>query len=92
MSTFKKLCVLKPSASGGIFNRFLLGFVLALTLVSQTVYAQQSDADGKKLAEIRAKAEKGDAEAQLAKATFSPQDSASVSGDTGISPAFEALR
>jgi hypothetical protein len=92
MSIFKKLFGLKPSASGGIFNRFLLGFVLALTLASQTLCAQQSDADAKKLVEIRAKAEKGDAEAQLAKATFSPQDSASVSGDTGISPAFEALR
>ncbi|MDD3295727.1 MAG: tetratricopeptide repeat protein [Candidatus Omnitrophica bacterium] len=46
------------------FNRFWLGLVLVLTLSGQTLYAQQSDTDAKKLAEIRAKAEKGDAKAQ----------------------------
>lgn len=80
------------SARRVVFNRFLLGLALALMLAGQTLYAQQSDADSKKLAEIQVKAEKGDAEAQLAKATPSPQNSASVSADTGISPAFEALR
>jgi hypothetical protein len=46
-------------------NKLILGLILALPLlVSQTGFAQQSDADGKKLAEIRAKAEKGDAKAQ----------------------------
>jgi len=54
MSIFKKLFGLKPSASGGIFNRFLLGLVLALPLlVSQTGFAQQSDTDAKELVEIK---------------------------------------
>ncbi|MDD5414357.1 MAG: ankyrin repeat domain-containing protein [Smithellaceae bacterium] len=93
MSIFKKLFGLKPSASGGIFNRFLLGLVLALPLlVSQTGFAQQSDTDAKELVEIRSKAKKGEVEVKLAKVILSPQDSASVSGNTGISPAFEALR
>ena len=65
MSIFKKSFKSKPSAPRVIFNRFLLGFVLTLTLTGQTLYAQQSDADAKKLAEIRSKAEKGEAEAQV---------------------------
>ncbi|MCX5710104.1 MAG: tetratricopeptide repeat protein [Candidatus Omnitrophica bacterium] len=64
MSIFGRLFRSKPNASGAIFNRFLLGLVLVLTLAGQTLYAQQSDTNVKKLAEIRAKAEKGDAEAQ----------------------------
>ncbi|MGA2659945.1 MAG: tetratricopeptide repeat-containing serine protease family protein [Verrucomicrobiota bacterium] len=46
-------------------QRLLFGLGLALVLVGQTLHAQQSDADRNLLAELRAKAEKGDAESQL---------------------------
>ena len=65
MSIFRKLFGSKPNVLRAISNRFLLGLVLALTLGGQTLYAQQSDANVKKLTEIRDKAEKGDAKAQL---------------------------
>ena len=47
-------------------KRLLFGFGLALILAGQALHAQQSDADYKPLAEIRTKAEKGDAKAQFA--------------------------
>jgi len=65
MIILRKLFALKANVTGCIFSRFILGFGLALTLAGQTLYAQQSDTDGQKLAEIQAKAEKGDAKAQL---------------------------
>jgi len=65
VSIFGKLFGSKPNVPEIIFNRFLLSLVLALTLGGQTLCAQQGDADVKKLAEIRAKAEKGDAKAQV---------------------------
>lgn len=64
MTTLRKLLGLNPNVVVDMFSRFLLGFVLALTLSGQTLYAQQSDADANKLAEVRFKADKGDAKAQ----------------------------
>lgn len=46
------------------FKRVLFGLGLTLMLSMQTLHAQQSDLDTKELAELRAKAEKGDADAQ----------------------------
>jgi TPR repeat protein len=65
MSILGKSFGSKLNVPGGIFRKFLLSFVLVLMLASQALYAQQSNADTKKLSEIRAKAEKGDAEAQV---------------------------
>lgn len=45
-------------------NRLLLGFALALSLAGQALHAQQNEADCKLLADIRARAEKGDAQFQ----------------------------
>lgn len=47
-------------------HKRVFGFGLALTLAfaGQALHAQQSHADGKRLVELRAQAEKGDAEAQ----------------------------
>jgi TPR repeat protein len=45
-------------------KRLLFGFGLALVFAGQALHAQQSDADGKQLAELRAKAEQGNAQSQ----------------------------
>ena len=45
-------------------NRLLLGFGLAASLAGQALHAQQNEADRELLADIRAKAEKGDAQSQ----------------------------
>ena len=47
-------------------KRLLFGFGLTLVLAGQILLAQPSGADGKQLADIRAKAEKGDAKSQCA--------------------------
>jgi len=45
-------------------KRLLFGLGLSLMLAGRTLHAQQSDADHTRLAELRAKAETGDAQAQ----------------------------
>jgi TPR repeat protein len=45
-------------------KRLLFGFGLALVLAGQVLHAQQSNIDGKQLAELRAKAEQDNAQAQ----------------------------
>jgi TPR repeat protein len=46
-------------------NRLLFGIGLALVLPGQALHAQQSDADRQALAQLRAEAEKGDAQSQF---------------------------